>query len=474
MKNKGSAGHERSYRLLPSVDQLMERKEVKELISSYSREFIRHNIRGLLAEIREEISQGKADSQVVEKRIEGLVNELRQRLKDQLAPTLRRVINATGVLIHTNLGRALLCPSAVERLQELSCRYLNLELSLEEGKRGSRDLPVERLISRLFPGKFCLVANNNAAAVLLVLNTLAEGREVIVSRGELVEIGGSFRIPEVMDKSGAILKEVGTTNKTRLQDYERAISRNTALLLSVHQSNFRILGFTESVGIEELVALGRRYGMPVMEDMGSGNMVDLSPYGITDEPSVGEIIVKGANIVTFSGDKLLGGPQSGIIVGDEELIKRIKENPLLRAVRAGKLTYLALEATLMEYLKGRPEDSIPVLQMLSIPVKELQGRGEAIIEELGVDKGFPLNLELMEGVSKVGGGAVPLVEIPTRLIGISSTTHSPDDIARLLRMRSLPIVARIQEERVVIDLRTVLPSEDGELVKALKELVQQD
>jgi len=474
MKNRDFASREGSYRLLPSVDQLMEREEVKELISNCSRGFILHNIREMLAEMREEISHGRAEPRMVKKRLEGLIDELKQRLKEQLSPTLRRVINATGVIIHTNLGRALLCPSAVERLQELSCRYLNLEFSLEEGKRGARDLPVERLISRLFPGKSCLVVNNNAAAVLLVLNTLAEGREVIVSRGELVEIGGSFRIPEVMEKSGAILKEVGTTNKTRLKDYKKVISPNTALLLAVHQSNFRILGFTESVAIEELVALGRQHGIPVMEDMGSGNMVDLSPYGIADEPSVGEIIAKGANILTFSGDKLLGGPQSGVIVGDEELIKKVKGNPLLRAVRAGKLTYLALEATLKEYLKGRPECSIPVLQMLSTSVEELQGRGEAIVKELRGDKGSSLNLELMEGVSKVGGGTVPLVEIPTRLIGLSSTANTPDEIARRLRMRSLPVIARIQEERVVIDLRTVLPSEDRELVKALKELAGGD
>jgi len=470
MKNRDFANREGSYRLLPSVDQLMERQEVKELISNYSREFILHNIRELLAEIREAISHSKAEPQRVKKRLESLIDELKQRLKEQLSPTLLRVINATGVIIHTNLGRALLCPSAVKRLQELSCRYLNLEFSMEEGKRGARDLPVERLISRLFPGKSCLVVNNNAAAVLLVLNTLAEGREVIVSRGELVEIGGSFRIPEVMEKSGAILKEVGTTNKTRLADYKRAISRNTALLLAVHQSNFRILGFTESVGIEELVVLGKRYGIPVMEDMGSGNMVDLCPYGITDEPSVGEIVAKGVNILTFSGDKLLGGPQSGLIVGDEELIKKVKGNPLLRALRAGKLTYLALEATLMEYLKGRPEGSIPVLQMLSTSVEELQERAETIVKELRGDKGSSLNFELMEGVSKVGGGAVPLVELPTRLIGLSSTSNTTNEIARRLRMRSLPVIARIQEERVVIDLRTVLPSEDGELVKALKEL----
>ena len=470
MKNRDFANREGSYRLLPSVDQLMERQEVKELISNYSREFILHNIRELLAEIREAISHSKAEPQRVKKRLESLIDELKQRLKEQLSPTLLRVINATGVIIHTNLGRALLCPSAVKRLQELSCRYLNLEFSMEEGKRGARDLPVERLISRLFPGKSCLVVNNNAAAVLLVLNTLAEGREVIVSRGELVEIGGSFRIPEVMEKSGAILKEVGTTNKTRLADYKRAISRNTALLLAVHQSNFRILGFTESVRMEELVDLGRQHGIPVMEDMGSGNMVDLCPYGITDEPSVGEIVAKGVNILTFSGDKLLGGPQSGLIVGDEELIKKVKGNPLLRALRAGKLTYLALEATLMEYLKGRPEGSIPVLQMLSTSVEELQERAETIVKELRGDKGSSLNFELMEGVSKVGGGAVPLVELPTRLIGLSSTSNTTNEIARRLRMRSLPVIARIQEERVVIDLRTVLPSEDGELVKALKEL----
>ncbi len=470
MKNRDFANREGSYRLLPSVDQLMERQEVKELISNYSREFILHNIRELLAEIRETISHSKAEPQRVKKRLESLIDELKQRLKEQLSPTLLRVINATGVIIHTNLGRALLCPSAVKRLQKLSCRYLNLEFSMEEGKRGARDLPVERLISRLFPGKSCLVVNNNAAAVLLVLNTLAEGREVIVSRGELVEIGGSFRIPEVMEKSGAILKEVGTTNKTRLADYKRAISRNTALLLAVHQSNFRILGFTESVRMEELVDLGRQHGIPVMEDMGSGNMVDLCPYGITDEPSVGEIVAKGVNILTFSGDKLLGGPQSGLIVGDEELIKKVKGNPLLRAMRAGKLTYLALEATLMEYLKGRPEGSIPVLQMLSTSVEELQERAETIVKELRGDKGSSLNFELMEGVSKVGGGAVPLVELPTRLIGLSSTSNTTNEIARRLRMRSLPVIARIQEERVVIDLRTVLPSEDGELVKALKEL----
>jgi len=466
MKNKNSVDHEKSYRLLPSVDLLMERQEVKELISRYSREFILHNIRGLLAEIREEISQGKADPSAVEKRLESLIDELRQGLEDQLSPTLRRVINATGVIIHTNLGRALLCPAAVERLQELSCGYLNLEFSLKEGKRGARDLP--------FPGKSCLVVNNNAAAVLLVLNTLAEGREVIVSRGELVEIGGSFRIPEVMEKSGAILREVGTTNKTRLKDYEKAISPNTALLLAVHQSNFRILGFTESVRIEELVTLGRQHGIPVMEDMGTGNMVDLSPYGIADELSVGEIVAKGANIVTFSGDKLLGGPQSGVIVGDEELVKKVKVNPLLRAMRAGKLTYLALEATLLEYLKGSPEGSIPVLQMLSTPFEELKSRAERIIEELGGHKGSSLKLELTEGVSKVGGGTVPLVELPTWLIGVSSVRYSADAISQKLRMRSLPVITRIQEERVVIDLRTVLPSEDGELLKALKELVQGD
>ena len=474
MKNKSSENHDKGYRLLPSVDQLMEKNEVKQLISRYSREFILHNIRELLAAIRNEISQGKADLQEVKKRAEGLIDELRQRLKAQLSPTLHRVINATGVIIHTNLGRASLCPSAVERLQELSCRYLNLEFSLEEGRRGARDLPVERLISRMFPGKSCVVVNNNAAAVLLVLNTLAEGKEVIVSRGELVEIGGSFRIPEVMEKSGAILKEVGTTNKTRLQDYERAISPDTALLLAVHQSNFRILGFTESVRMEELVALGRRHGIPVMEDMGSGNMIDLSPYGITDEPSVGEILEKGANIISFSGDKLLGGPQSGIIVGDRELIARVKVNPLLRAVRAGKLTYLALEATLMEYLKGRPEVSIPVLQMLSTSLEELQGRAEAIIEELGKVKGSSLKVEIMEGASKVGGGTVPLVELPSRLIAVTSTRHNADNISRKLRMRPLPVIARIQEERVVIDLRTVLPSEDRELVKALKELALAD
>ncbi len=474
MKNTNSADYDRGYRLLPSVDQLMERDEVKQLISRYSREFILHNIRELLAAIRNEISKGKADLQEVKKRAEGLIDELRQRLEAQLSPTLRQVVNATGVIIHTNLGRALLCPSAVERLQELSCRYLNLEFSLEEGRRGSRDLPVNRLISLMFPAKSCVVVNNNAAAVLLVLNTLAKGKEVIVSRGELVEIGGSFRIPEVMEKSGAILKEVGTTNKTRLQDYERAISPNTALLLAVHQSNFRILGFTESVRMEELVALGQRHGISVMEDMGSGNMIDLSPYGITDEPSVGEILTKGANILTFSGDKLLGGPQSGIIVGDRELIARVKENPLLRAVRAGKLTYLALEATLMEYLKGRPEVSIPVLQMLSTSLEELQGRAEAIIEELGEAKGSSLKVEIMEGASKVGGGTVPLVEIPTRQIAVTSASCTADNINRKLRMRPLPVIARIQEERVVIDLRTVLPSEDRELVKALKELALAD
>ncbi|MDH5405040.1 MAG: L-seryl-tRNA(Sec) selenium transferase [Candidatus Aminicenantes bacterium] len=474
MKNTSSENHDKGFRFLPSVDQLMEKNEVKQLISRYSREFILHNIRELLAAIRNEISQGKADLQEVKKRAEGLIDELRQRLKAQLSPFLHRVINATGVIIHTNLGRASLCPSAVERLQELSCRYLNLEFSLEEGRRGARDLPVERLISRMFPGKSCVVVNNNAAAVLLVLNTLAEGKEVIVSRGELVEVGGSFRIPEVMEKSGAVLKEVGTTNKTRLQDYERAISPNTALLLAVHQSNFRILGFTESVRMEELVALGRRHGIPVMEDMGSGNMIDLSPYGITDEPSVEEILAKGANIISFSGDKLLGGPQSGIIVGDKELIARVKGNPLLRAVRAGKLTYLALEATLMEYLKGKPEVSIPVLQMLSTPLEELQGRAEAIIEELGKVKGSSLKVEIMEGASKVGGGTVPLVELPSRLIAVTSTRHTADTISRKLRMRPLPVIARIQEERVIIDLRTVLPSEDRELVKALKELALAD
>jgi L-seryl-tRNA(Ser) seleniumtransferase len=374
------------------------------------------------------------------------------------------------VLVHTNLGRSPLAPAAIQRLAAVGSSYTTLEYDIEKGSRGSRSVHAQRLFGKLFPGWAAHVVNNNAAAVLLALNTLAEGREVIVSRGELVEIGGSFRIPDVMRKGQAVLKEVGSTNRTRLADYENAIDANTALLLKVHTSNYRIVGFTAQVSLAELAELGRRRNLPVLVDQGSGNLLDLAPRGIGDEPPVAALLAQGADLVTFSGDKLLGGPQSGILVGRGDLIARIRKNPLSRALRVDKLTYAALEATLESYVRGRAKEELPVLSMMEQSAESVQERAlrcAARIQQLGGDA---IQTEILPGASLVGGGAAPTEEIPTRLLAISCPGKSAAGLETALRSGTPPVVGRIQEDRLVLDLRTVLAGQEEDLARAVAAL----
>jgi L-seryl-tRNA(Ser) seleniumtransferase len=457
-------------RQLPSIDGLLQKSDIRQLIKKYGRKLILMISRGILEQWRNEIKSGIRAEEILDKALANIAQEIKARTEEWLASPLIPVINATGVIIHTNLGRALLSQAAADRLASLSRSYLNLEFQLETGKRGARDEPIEKLINQLYPKRSCLVVNNNAAAVLLILDTMARGKEVIVSRGELVEIGGSFRIPEVMKKSGAILREVGTTNKTHLYDYEQAINENTALLLQVHPSNFRVLGFTETVSTEELVKLAKRHNLPIAQDMGTGNMIDIEGYGIYDEPYVSQILSTGVDLISFSGDKLLGGPQCGVIIGDRKLVMKLKKNPLLRALRVGKLTYLALEATLRSYITEKASKDLPVLQMLSMSKREIAYRAHRFVDELIPELKNAVDIQLIDGSSKVGGGTVPLEKLPTKLIAIKSQKLSSEDILVRLRENSIPIIGRIQKDLVVLDLRTVLKYEEEDLKAALRNI----
>src|SRR5208283_2308173 len=399
------------------------------------------------------------------------------QLRQSLGHSLRPVINATGVVLHTNLGRAPLGDASIEHIRETATTYSNLEFDLAAGARGKRDVHVDRLFRRLLSEETkanavsTIVVNNNAAAVLLALNTLADGGEVIVSRGELVEIGGSFRIPDVMAKSGAILREVGTTNRTRIADYEKAITERTRLLLRVHRSNFEITGFTEQPSTADLVSLARGRGLPLMEDLGSGALVDLQNFGISGEPSVLDSLRAGVGIVTYSGDKLLGGPQAGLISGRADLVARMRSNSLFRALRVDKLTYAALEATLLAYVK-RDHDAVPVLRMMGMSKGEITSRAEKIVSTVASApaKSTQLGLELLDGESVIGGGAAPSAVLPTRLIALTHADLSADEINARLRASTPPVIARVEEGRVLLDLRTVFPDQDANLATVLASL----
>jgi len=385
--------------------------------------------------------------------------------------SLRAVINATGVILHTNLGRAPLPESAIKRISEVAAGYSNLEFDVAAGERGKRDLHVERLFSRLLSqdgvnGIRTVVVNNCAAAVMLALNALAEGGEVVVSRGELVEIGGSFRVPDVMAKSGAVLREVGTTNRTRIQDYENAINEKTKLLLRVHRSNFAIIGFTEQPSLEELSELGRKHKVPVMEDLGGGALVPLRTLGV-NESGVAESLRAGVDLVTYSGDKMLGGPQAGMLSGREELIRRIRSNPLLRALRVDKLTYAALEATLMEYIRQN-HDAIPFLRMMRVPADAIRARTEEMLAKLKTAR--YIKAEIIAGESLVGGGSAPTSALATFVVAVTAQSLSADQLSERLRMWDTPIVARVEEGRVMLDLRTVPEGQEEEIARALMEI----
>jgi L-seryl-tRNA(Ser) seleniumtransferase len=453
-------------RQLPAVHEVLQTEMARRLSQTVPRPLLTEAVRKALEKVRQKILQGDGAKVPT---AEEVAAQAKMILWREVVPLMPRVINATGIIVHTGLGRSLLSQRAVRRIVEVATHPCALEVDEVTGERSFRDLRVEKLLCLLTGAEAATVVNNNAAAVLLILNTLAEGREVIVSRGELVEIGGSFRIPEILRKSGATLVEVGTTNKTRLSDYERAITERTALLLKVHQSNFRIVGFTEQVRLDELVALGRKHNLPVVEDLGSGALADVSRVGIEKEPLVQESVKAGADLVSFSGDKLLGGPQAGIVVGRKELIAQLRRNPLYRAFRCDKLTFAALEATLLSYFD---EDGawreIPTLQQVALSEAEIKRRGRKVVRWLG-RLGMPKEaVSLRPSTSQVGGGALPDQFLPTWCVVVTPCEgDSAEALAQRLRVGNPSVFCRIQKDALWFDLRTVLPEELRELAERI-------
>ncbi len=467
-------------RKLPSVDELLRVSSVVTLVTQEGRAAVTDAVRTVLARLREEIVAGQLDDSRLELALGGLAEAVERQVSQALRYSLRPVINATGVILHTNLGRAPLSPEALNHVRRSAQSYSNLEFDLERGERGKRDLHVDRLFQRLLSGSLptaepgvamtagisTIVVNNNAAAVLLALNTLAENGEVIVSRGELVEIGGSFRIPDVMAKSNAILREVGTTNRTRIADYERAINEKTRALLRVHRSNFEISGFTEEPSLEELVDLSRRRNLPLLEDQGSGALFDLRSVGVSGENGVLDSLRVGVDVVLYSGDKLLGGPQAGILSGRSDLVARMRSNSLFRALRVDKLTYAALEATLLAYVK-QDYDSIPALRMMHLTKEEITHRAEALAVQVARPQ---LEVSVIDGESVIGGGAAPSAVLPTKLLALSCRGLSANELAAQLRTAETPVIVRVEDGRVLVDLRTVFPEQTEVLARVLANI----
>ena len=444
-------------RELPSVDLLTSEEWFVQMGNIYPREIILKALRMALDDIRKNVLKGiihqTPDSFVIEKNVKAEAEKIFQG-------NFRKIINGTGVVLHTNLGRAPLCQEALDRIMNVSVGYSNLEFNLQTGERGSRHSIVEQLICELTGAESAMVVNNNAAAVTLVLSEIAKNKEVIVSRGQLVEIGGSFRIPDVMAQSGAFLKEVGATNKTHLRDYELAINENTAALMKIHTSNYRICGFTQEVDQGDIAALARKAGIEAIEDLGSGSLLDLTEYGLPYEPTVQEALASGMDIVTFSGDKLLGGPQAGIIAGRRDLVERVKRHPLARAFRIDKLSLAALEGTLLLYMDTESAiKKVPTLRMLTRTYEELMGDGEKLIGILKAAVGDDLELTLEEDYSEVGGGSMPLHKMKTAVVTISSKSKSPDIIAAFLRNGRVGVVGRISKDKFLLDVRTISENE---------------
>src|SRR4030043_53774 len=459
-------------RKIPSVDDILSRPEIVYLLKVHPRHVVVEAIREGLGRLREEILHKEELPPLGDAlfSFENLYPLFQKEIALQIQPRLRRVINATGVVIHTNLGRAPLHPSAIKHLIEISKTYSNLEYDLDRGERGSRYTHVEEILCRLSGAESALVVNNNAGAVLLLFNTLAEGKEVIVSRGELVEIGGAFRIPDVMKRSGALLREVGTTNRTHFEDYQGAIGPHTALLLKVHTSNFRVMGFTSEVSLQDLVQLGREHQLPVVDDLGSGCLIDLAQYGLEKEPTVQETIKTGVDAVTISGDKLLGGPQSGIILGKKKILDLFKINPLTRALRIDKLTLAALESTLLLYFdEKRAMEEIPTLQMLSLDMRRLKRRAKRLLKRLPERVTNRMTFTIREDVSQVGGGALPLQELPTVVVAIKPLDFSVNSLEENLRKGEPPIISRISKEELILDMRTVMDEEIPLLAAGLEK-----
>ncbi len=445
-------------RALPSVDRVLSSAGAETALTRYQRDYVVDTVRAVLEDMRRRLA---ADEGAVAPSAEDVMVTAVAHMDAHRPLSLRPVVNATGVVLHTNLGRALLADAAVAAVAQAAAHPLNLEYDIQDGGRGDRDDLVSEDLCALTGADAATVVNNNAAAVLLGLNTLAEGREVVVSRGELIEIGGAFRIPDVMHKSGARLREVGTTNRTHLADYAQAIGDQTALLFKVHTSNYCIVGFTAAVPLEELVRLGRERGIPVMEDLGSGALIDLSVYGLPKEPVVAERVRAGADVVTFSGDKLLGGPQAGILVGRGELIARLKRNPLKRAVRCDKLTLAALAATLRLY-RTAPDlrTALPTLRWLTRPLAEMEAVGRAATPLLQAALGEGFAIDLVPTEAEIGSGAQPTEALPSTAICITHAVYGAHDIARLFREAPTPIIGRVQGGRFLLDLRGIFAPSD--------------
>jgi L-seryl-tRNA(Ser) seleniumtransferase len=451
------------FRVIPSIEVVRQRPAVQALARRFGDAATLGALRESTTALRARLSDGAMPAASTDDATQWIEQDLAARLALATTPSLRPVINATGVIVHTNLGRAPLSPAALARIAEIGAGYSNLEYDVPAGRRGSRTTHAESLLCRLTGAEAALVVNNCAAATLLALAALARGREVVISRAELVEIGGGFRVPDIMAQSGARLREVGTTNRTRIGDYALAVGERTGALLRVHPSNFRIEGFTERATLTDLVALARRFSLPLVEDLGSGHCA-LTPAGVAaldGEPTVQQSVAAGVDVVCFSGDKLLGGPQAGVIVGRTEWVSRLRTHPLMRALRVDKLTYAALEATLGEHLAERSWDTVPVLRMASLPVEAIAVRAEILAAAL---RATGMTVSVIDGHSTIGGGSAPGSALPTRLIALTHPTLSPDAFESALRELDPPVIARIEHDAVVLDLRTVAPADDERLM----------
>lgn len=452
---------------LPKMDELLEDVAIAPWFEVFDRSYVKNYLNEALNQVRQAILAGE-DVDISHSAVVAIAE---RKLTAKKRPNLRPMINATGTALHTNLGRALLSDKAVEATQRVNARYSNLEYNVEAGERGSRYAHIEDLLKELTGAEAALVVNNNAAAVMLLLTATTQGQEVLISRGELVEIGGSFRVPDVIESVGARLKEVGATNKTHLRDYERAITEETGALLRVHTSNYRVVGFSQVPDDKDLVALAHQHDLPAFNDLGSGLLIDLQPLGLPREPLVSEVVASGYDVVSFSGDKLLGGPQAGILVGTKQYIDQLKRHPLLRALRVDKMTLAGLEATLQAYLK--PEQAmkdIPLLQMLGQSEEELARKAQMLANDIrALDKGYQVNI--IEGQSQVGGGAFPEARLATHLVEISHPDYSESTLEQKLRQAEFPIIARTSDGKVQFDVRTLLEADSGKICQALVEMI---
>lgn len=455
---KQNAANE-ELRKLPSVEKILGSEEIQAEVDKYSRVLVTKAVQEVITTIRQQLLQGDACPSGEE-----ITEKIKQHLAQEGLALLRPVLNGTGVILHTNFGRAPLSQEALASVVTSSQNYCNLEYDLFSGERGLRAQGVTKLLCTLTGAESALVVNNNAGAVFLIITALAKGKEVIISRGELVEIGGGFRIPEILEQSGTYLREVGTTNRTYLEDYEAAINENTGLLLKVHQSNFKMSGFIHSASISELKALGKKHNLPVVDDLGSGTLLPTEQFGLEHEPMVQEAIAEGIDVVCFSGDKLLGGAQGGIILGRRQYLDKIRKHPLLRVLRIGKMTTIALQLTLLHYLKKEAIEKVPVWQMINYPIQEIASRAEEIAKKL-TDLGVVSSI--CDGFSTVGGGSLPDQTLPTKLISIEPPC-AVEDFARRLRFSSPSLLGRIEDNRFLIDPRTIMPSLDGTVIKIIQ------